>query len=243
LQPGFVLLGVAGVWDAMERQAYLNAFTDAWVTYVADHVPRTSVLSDLELALFAGLGAKPGAMLIAGTGSIAAMRLDDGTIRRVGGWGPRVDDAGGGFWMGRAALLAVARAMDGRGEATLLSIPVAAHLRVDHADSTALANALRTASVDRIARLAPAVLAYAEEGDAVARSIRAEAARELASLVLALPASNTTVQLHGSLFLDPFFHAAVVHLLEGSGRGLSTRLLDDVLASAALRLHSGIEEA
>ncbi len=240
LTPGFVLLGVAGVWDAIERQVYLNSFTDDWLSYVADVVPRTSVLSDLELAMFAGLGAEAGTLLIAGTGSIAARRTPEGDVRRAGGWGPRIDDAGGGFWMGREALGAVARSLDGRGPETQLRIPVAAFLRVDANNTRQLANAVRNASIERSARLAQAVVTYAADGDVVAMRIRDRAIVELMLLVDALEPSTDVsehVVLHGSLFANEAFLELTRRELE-VGRGLATRHMSDLLSAAAVRLTS-----
>ncbi len=227
----FVLVGMAGVWTAHEKQSYLNALTDSWITYVSADVPRMAVLSDVELVHLAAFGSASGSVLIAGTGSIAVHRTADGDLQRVGGWGPRVDDAGGGFWMGREALTAVARMVDGRGPHTLLIRPVAAYLRTNPEDVEQVALRLRTASVDGASRLARAVLTYADEGDDVALSIRSQAVRELASLVAVLPESSP-VALYGSLFANSAFAAAVMAAV----RQPAVTILEDVLSGAIAAL-------
>lgn len=179
----YVLVGMAGVWADVERRRYLQDLADAWEQYIAADVPRITVISDVELVQLAALGDGPGVICIAGTGSIAVGRRADGRTIRVGGWGPRIDDAGGGFWIGREALNAVVRMLDGRGPATELLKPVASWLRCDPSDTVTLQNALRSTGIDRAARLAEAVLSYADEGDAVAVSIRTRAAHELAGLI------------------------------------------------------------
>lgn len=181
--PSYVLVGMAGVWADVERRRYLQDFADSWEQYVSADVPRITVISDVELVQLAALGDGPGIICIAGTGSIAVGRRADGRTIRVGGWGPRIDDAGGGFWIGREALNAVVRMLDGRGPSTELLRPVASWLRCDPTDTVTLQNALRSTGIDRAARLAEAVLSYADEGDAVAVSIRHRAAIELAALI------------------------------------------------------------
>jgi N-acetylglucosamine kinase-like BadF-type ATPase len=57
--------------------------------------------------------------VIAGTGSIVLARTEDGTMRRAGGWGHRLGDAGSGHAVGRAGLRAVAAAFDGGADTSL----------------------------------------------------------------------------------------------------------------------------
>lgn len=246
LVPSFALLGVAGVWDALERQQYLNSFTDSWLAYVGDQVPRCSVLSDVELVHFAAFGSAPGIVLIAGTGSIAVSRESNGVIQRCGGWGPRIDDAGSGFWIGKKALLAVARELDGRGPATLLRRPVAAHVRVDENNNNALSAAIRQMADSRAARLAPAVLQYASEGDTVATEIMLSAVHALCEQVIALLTNTvqqtTTVCLHGSLFNNKAFATMVSSELQKQSRVQEIQVMNNLLEQAAHRLQSSSQE-
>jgi glucosamine kinase len=54
----------------------------------------------------------PGVLLIAGTGSIVIGRGREGSMFRVGGWGPYFGDDGSGFWIGREAVRAALRDVD-----------------------------------------------------------------------------------------------------------------------------------
>lgn len=77
-------------------------------------LPQTRVLieSDAFISYIGAIGIQPGILLIAGTGSIAIARTNDGTMIRVGGWGPVFGDDGGGYWIGREAVSASLRAND-----------------------------------------------------------------------------------------------------------------------------------
>jgi len=239
LVPRYILIGMAGVWSDHEKQTYLNAFTDAWMTYVSIDVPRTSILSDVELVHLAAFGSEAGIVLIAGTGSIAVARSADGRVVRSGGWGPRIDDAGGGFWLGCEALRAVALSLDGRGPETLLIRPVAAFLRTDSAAPDRVAAALRRTPVDRAARLAEAVLTYADDGDGVAQGLRDRAVEALVELVPPLDAvmpGTLAVTLHGSLFKHETFRRRVTERFHAVHPQRDVRFVPDVLEAAAATL-------
>lgn len=246
LHPSFVLIGTAGVWGRVERQSYLNAFTDAWLTYVDVNMPRCSVLSDMELSMFAAFGNNTGLLLIAGTGSIAAQGSAGGTITRCGGWGPRIDDAGSGLLIGKEALRAVARMLDGRGASTLLVRPVAAYLRCSESDTETLSAALRSANTDGAARLAQAVLQYAEEADEVAQDIRHAAASALAELVVPLIRQSheppTEICLHGSLFVNEAFTRCFGAELKKVAPTMTCSVLTSMMDNVALRLQSSTGE-
>jgi N-acetylglucosamine kinase-like BadF-type ATPase len=66
---------------------------------------RVHVEGDATLALKAALsGSDEGVLVIAGTGSVAYARSKDGTMNRVGGWGPETSDEGSGYWIGLRVL-------------------------------------------------------------------------------------------------------------------------------------------
>src|SRR5213594_1054343 len=78
------------------------------------------VVTDAEASLATAFAGGPGILVSAGTGSIAYARDPGGRLHSSGGHGWQVGDEGGGYWLGRRALAAAARAHDGRGEATTL---------------------------------------------------------------------------------------------------------------------------
>ncbi|MEN9795146.1 MAG: hypothetical protein RLZZ150_123 [Bacteroidota bacterium] len=228
-----VVVGMAGVWSPAEIHRYQLALRDSWETYVGMDVPQLVVMSDAELVMVAAHGLRQGVVLIAGTGSIGLRRMPDGTLQRSGGWGPRIDDAGGGFWLGREACTAVARMLDGRGPSTLLIRPVASYVRADAEDPESVRNGLRRSSIDGVARIGGAVLTYADEGDEVAIALRARGAQELAAVVHALdPEKTCEAMVYGSLFHNAVYHACVEQYAD---RPLTR--IDDVLAAVAASLH------
>lgn len=220
-----LIIGMAGIWSDAERYSYRRALGESWQTYVSPSMIPLVVMSDAELALTSAHGNGQGAMLIAGTGSIMLMRDSEHQLHRCGGWGPLIDDAGGGYWLGQQACAAVARMLDGRGPSTQLIRPVAAYLRVDSNDHNAVRNALRTTSSPAFARIGSAVLQYADEFDSVALDIREQGARELALLLSSLE-RTVDVTVYGSLMRNGSYRSAVERYSE---RTLT--LMDDVIAS------------
>lgn len=88
---------------------------------VAPAGARLRVTHDALAALYAGNPAGCGIVLIAGTGSIAYGRNEEGDEDRAGGWGHLIGDEGSAVWCGLEALRAVAHAVDGRGAPTQLT--------------------------------------------------------------------------------------------------------------------------
>jgi glucosamine kinase len=139
------------------------------------------VVGDMMIAMEAAFGAKPGVIVIAGTGSIAYGRNKAGQAARAGGWGFAISDEGSGYWIGRAAVSGVMRAQD-EDEASptglALSILHAWHLQT-------LDDLVRTANASPSAdfsNLFPHVLAAADAGDPIARTVLTQAGAELAGL-------------------------------------------------------------
>lgn len=244
----WILIGMAGVWSAFEKQQYLNSFADSWANYISPEVPRISVISDVELAHLAAHGSSPGIVLIAGTGSICIARTHDGRMLRCGGWGPRIDDAGSGFWIGLETLNAVAKMLDGRGLPTMLIRPVASYLCVDADNTEAVAAALRSAPLDGCSNLAPAVFAFATDNDPVALRIREGAADELAHLVITMinelsrssgnEADSLKLALAGSLFKDIEFRESVSVRIADLYGNVVMKYVNDVALAAVSALDS-----
>ena len=82
---------------------------------------RIDVTGDAIAALYAGNPAGCGVVLIAGTGSIAFGRNEEGEERRAGGWGHLIGDEGSAVWMGLEGLRAAAHHVDGRGAGTAIT--------------------------------------------------------------------------------------------------------------------------
>ncbi|GAB4422091.1 MAG: N-acetylglucosamine kinase [Anaerolineae bacterium] len=136
--------------------------------------------ADYEIALVGALGRRLGVLVLAGTGSLAYGVNQAGESALAGAWGYLIDDSGSGYWLGRQALEAVARAADGRGPSTALSDAVLGALGLP--DAYALVPWLYDRAAPRtreVAALAPLVLSGAEAGDPIAADIVARACDEL----------------------------------------------------------------
>jgi len=172
------LVGAAGAGRAPEQKALADAMVAAGVA------ERVEVRGDTEIALAAAFGNAPGILLNAGTGSIAYARTRDGRLHRAGGHGWQLGDEGGGYWLGRRALAAAARAHDGLEESSTLLERLLVALGLETFDD--LIRWTATATPAQVAALAPQVLNAAREGEIVAQRIVADAAVELSQLVQVL---------------------------------------------------------
>lgn len=79
-----------------------------------------TITNDASIALSGALAGEPGAVTIAGTGSIAYARNRAGATARAGGWGYVFGDEGGGFDITRQALRAALSFEEGWGPRTTL---------------------------------------------------------------------------------------------------------------------------
>jgi len=137
------------------------------------------VVGDAEIALFGATDGEPGVVVIAGTGSVSCGINVRHRRVRAGGWGPVAGDEGGGSWIARRALGAVAHATDGRGPETSLTAAACSYFHVSSADDLATAIYAPTITNERIAGFAKLVIEAAKANDEVARGIIKEAGREL----------------------------------------------------------------
>lgn len=126
----------------------------------------------------------PGILLIAGTGSIAWGRAEDGREGRVGGWGHHVGDEGSGYAIGLDALRRVARNADGRAPGTILRDLLLERLGVDAVEK--LVTWAGEAGKREVAALAPTVVEAAGDGDSVAGEILVTAVEELEGHVVTI---------------------------------------------------------
>jgi len=139
---------------------------------------RVVVVNDALVALVAGVGDASGVVIICGTGSIAYGRSGE-RAARAGGWGHVLGDEGSGYWIGRHALRAVARAADGRGPATSLSARVLGHFAVGKPQDLIAEVYDRQLRHHALAQVARLVQQARDEGDEVATQILEQAAHEL----------------------------------------------------------------
>jgi N-acetylglucosamine kinase-like BadF-type ATPase len=168
-----ICLGMAGVDRPGEREVIHGIMRRIGAR------SRLVVVNDALVALVAGVGEEPGVVIISGTGSIAYGRNERNQAARAGGWGHILGDEGSGYWIGRRALRAVARAADGRGPATALTPRVLNHFAVSRPADLVAEVYDRQLRHHALAQLARVVQQARDEGDEVATQILEQAAHEL----------------------------------------------------------------
>ncbi|MFB6725197.1 N-acetylglucosamine kinase [Kribbella sp. NPDC056345] len=156
-----------------------------------------------------------GVVVAAGTGLVCLAVDRDGSWHKLDGHGYLFGDAGSAFAIGRAGLVAVQRARDGRGPVTKL-----AETTLDP-----IAYYRSPTLVDDVARFAPDVLRCAAEGDVVALDILAGAAADIAETIDA-----AVSKLAGT-------EAVPVACVGGLFAGADEQLLDPVRAVLSARAH------
>lgn len=137
------------------------------------------VVGDADIALYGATEGAPGLIVIAGTGSICCGINARGKNACAGGWGPIAGDEGGGAWIARRALRAIAHAVDGRGPTTSLTGAACTYFHVSDPNDLSTAIYAPTITNERLAGFAKFVIQAAKARDQVAREIMAEAGREL----------------------------------------------------------------
>lgn len=206
--------GLAGAAAASHRERVHDDLAAASVAR------RIAVVPDGQVALEGALDGSPGVLLVAGTGSSAWGRGEDGRVARCGGWGMEIGDEGSGYDLGRAALRAALLAVDGRGESTALLPELLATLQLTEPEEVPPWAA--RAGKSGVAALAPVVVRLAEAGDRVASTILDTAAHELARHVLALVeklgpwSAPAAVVFHGGLLQQPALARRVDHRLRST---------------------------
>jgi N-acetylglucosamine kinase-like BadF-type ATPase len=171
--------GIAGADHPAHRQEVVDSLSVFF--------PRGNftVDNDARIALSGAIGFGAGIVVIAGTGSVAFGRNDNGDEARAGGWGPLIGDEGSGFGMARAALSAVIRAHDGRGPQTSMTELLRDEYELKPEDLPRFVYATTT-HADDIARYTKLVIDAAAKDDAVAKAILEDGGRELGLSALAV---------------------------------------------------------
>jgi len=127
-----------------------------------------------------------GAMVDAGTGSLAEGFNRQGARAGAGGWGTILGDEGSGYWIGLEALRAVARAEDGREPPTRLQEAICQALQIKNPRELIPLVYQRGMGRREVAALCPVVAEVARQGDTRAQAILTEAAQELALVATAV---------------------------------------------------------
>ncbi len=200
-------LGLAG-FDRPEDKRWLEGWAEG-----SPWARRLVLVNDGDLVVAAGTPEGWGVGVIAGTGSIAVGRSRDGRSSRAGGWGYLFGDEGSGYAVALAGLRKVAHYQDGRyGRVLAGADPLSVRLceALGIASTAELVSAIYREGVDRakIASLATAVVAAAEEDSSIAPEILEPAGVELARMVAAaarrieIDSGTLPLALAGSFLLN-----------------------------------------
>lgn len=235
----------ANLPGALAARAVLSVAGAANPAIASEFVHRTSearlagqvtVVSDVLPILAAGVDGA-GVVLIAGTGSVAYGRADDGRTIRCGGWGYLLGDDGGGFAIGRAALRFALEDLETSAD-NHKSLTSSLLIELHSTTASELTAAVYTNPNPReaIASLAICVGQAAERGDAAAKEVLSEAARELAGLAVraahSLDLDLRTIPLAvagGVLVGSKFLRDAFAAQLADAGYQRQIRLVADPL--------------
>jgi N-acetylglucosamine kinase len=166
---------------------------------------RAVVNGDMVIAHAGALGGRCGVLALAGTGSSFLGVGPRGERIKVGGWGPIYGDEGSAYQNGQRAIIAAARAYDGRGPDTALLGAILRALGLSNFRETVARIYVSGMEPREIASLSRVAYEVAEAGDEVAREIFLRAGEELADGVeaaarqLVLGESEVTVSYQGAV--------------------------------------------
>jgi glucosamine kinase len=197
-------IGIAGYNHIGWRAAFLAA-NPGYSHLVAD--------SDVFTALLGAHQGRPGALVIAGTGTVAQARYADGRRAGAGGWGFPSGDEGGGAVLGLRAVNRTQQALDLRCPPGPLTHAV---LQAVGPSAEALLAWCCAAGQAEFATLAPLVFDCAEQ-DPFAALLLDEAVHTLERLALSIdPAGSLPLTIWGSIGqrlaprLPAYLHARLV---------------------------------
>jgi glucosamine kinase len=213
-------------WDRCALAAGLSGVSHApWRDEFLSRDPgfaRLAAETDSFTMLLGAHGGQPGAIVIAGTGSIAEALRADGSRATVGGWGFRVDDEGSGGWLGLKAVRHGLAAFDGRANPS----PLARRVWMHCGDERETLQAWCSASGQfEFAQLARAVFECESTDPAAARLLQ-QATEALEDLALAIdPRGRLPLAIAGSIGerlaprMRPAIRARVVSAQAGAAEG------------------------
>lgn len=164
----------------------VDEYTEAQVAAVRLHFPQHPVVeNDVRIAFDGAFACGPGALILAGTGSMAWASLaePDSPHVRVGGWGDIFGDEGSAYWLGREVLTLLSRHIDGRQPSPTFAARMFGAMDIKADQLMVWCYGLESRR-SGIAGLARHVTALAAQGDEVAERLLERAAIELSEQLL-----------------------------------------------------------
>lgn len=202
---GKLILSIAGAANESVGKQFVD-----WVRSLG-LAERVAVVADMLPVLAAGTPQCVGIAVIAGTGSVAFGRNDEGKTQLCGGWGYLLGDEGSGYYVGQSALWHALNNLERKSTSDPLTAAVTGALGASSIMDVTKAIYTSADSRATIASLAPVVVNLADGHVAEAEAILDGAGDLLAGLV------GRTADLLG-LTDQPFALAAAGGLLVGSKR-------------------------
>ncbi len=179
-RPDAVVGGFTGLYPNTEASSILNTLVANTLQLDAAKVHLTN---DMHVAYAAAFEPGEGVLVYAGTGSVGYHETKTGEIFSAGGYGYLIDDYGAGYWIGHEAIKQVMRWVDELGQPSKDTLARAVYETLGSSDWKHLVSVIYGENPRTIlAKLVPAVIKAAEEGDETARQILKNAGRELARL-------------------------------------------------------------
>ncbi|MGD0550383.1 MAG: BadF/BadG/BcrA/BcrD ATPase family protein [Candidatus Bathyarchaeia archaeon] len=175
-----VVMGLAGMDSPMDFRAGQR------VADLADLGGQRIVVHDSVIAIYAATLGRPGIVVNAGTGSFVAGIGLDGKPIRASGWGNIIDDEGSAYDIGRRAMRASLRALDGTERKTTIAKLLVRKFRLHALEDIVYEVHNKPMSTREISSISKLVAQAAVNGDQVARGIFAYEGRAMASFVSAI---------------------------------------------------------
>ncbi|MBM3547465.1 MAG: ATPase [Alphaproteobacteria bacterium] len=180
-RPEKIVAGITGLSAGSDTAALLSSWLAAAFDLAQGSV---QVVDDMRIAYRAAFTPGEGVLVYAGTGSVAMHLAEDGSALRAGGHGYLIDDAGGGYWIGRQALSALVRAQDEGRDPGALGQEIGAV--IGSLDWEHIRRHVYSGGRAAVAGLVPATAKAALRDDSTANAILSSAGEELARLARVL---------------------------------------------------------
>lgn len=178
----FCVIGIAGAGRKNHSGLLLKEIKKVSASYNFV-LPPLKILPDIEIALEGAFNSKPGAILIAGTGSVLYLKDSNNNIIRIGGYGRLIGDEGSGYSIGRKAIASISKSLDSRLPLTNLSKHFSKKYGID--DTNSLITLVNSNDFN-IAELAKIVINLASKKDKECIQILDEEVSELILHIKAL---------------------------------------------------------
>lgn len=214
LSDAIVVAGLAGA-EVTNCAAQFNALVQGFKEF--------HLLNDAQIACLGAHSGQDGAIYIVGTGSIG-IAFEQGSWRRVGGWGFPLDDIGSGAWLGQQAVRTALKQKDGVIPKSDMTEKVWQHFN-DQADE--LISWSQHASSGQYGQFAPLVTAAFAQNDPEAQAIIQTQINHISEQIRTLVTSDMPLSLMGGLanWLVPHLPADIQNQLTPSqGDALSGAL-------------------